>query len=823
MSEDKQKNPRLEFKGISKYFGATRALHDMNITLYEGEIIGLIGPNGAGKTTLMKILTGVYSPSEGEIFMDGSRNVTHNYDTTASRAEGVACVYQELSLCTNLSIYENFMLTNVNHNKFTDSGWRKKNKKSAREALDNIFPNNGLDVTKNVEDYSLGERQMVEIARAMSYDGLRILILDEPTSSLTIDRIEQLHDAMRKLSAKGVSIIYVSHKLEEIKKITDRIIVMKNGESTLDALCKDISTEEIIVHLGGNTAAKNRTREQYTGSETPIVKVKNINTRKLKNVSMELKEGEILGIGGLEGAGQKPLLREIFHAGMKHGTKQIEINKRVAFISGDRQTEGVFKLWHIADNTLISSLDNITEHGLINTKKADSLAQEWFDKLKFKAKSKYDPIVSLSGGNQQKAIIARGIASEADIIILDDPTRGVDIETKQEIYKLLNEAKKSGKSIIWYSTEDTEMEQCDRVYVMRFGEISKELSGDLISVGNIVKASFEDNHDDSGKEENGEAASKKENKFLNTLKVVGTTRWTLPVITFAVIYLLNIMLNPKAMSEVGVNFLFGAAVPLVLLALAQMFIALCGDIDMGIGSAMGLVNVIMATMMVQKASFGILSLILLIVGYAAMGALIHTRKIPAIVVTLGASFIWLGIALMIQPTPGGSAPDWLTGIFNFSIGIIPMPIIICVIAALVTYFIVKRSKYGVILRGIGNNPSAIENSGWSYFGAHVTIYVIAAIFIILAGAMFTAISSGSDANATSSFTMNSVATIMLGGCEFSGGIGEPVGVVVGGVAISLISSLLAFMSVSSDYQTAVVGIILLAALASRLLFRKRVD
>jgi ribose transport system ATP-binding protein len=246
-----------------------------------------------------------------------------------------------------------------------------------------------------------------------------------------------------------------------------------------------------------------------------------------------------------------------------------------------------------------------------------------------------------------------------------------------------------------------------------------------------------------------------------------------------------------------------------------------GDIDLGIGSALGLVNVLSATVMVKNFWLGVLCLIAFIVAYTLIGVIIHVRKLPAIVVSLGASFLWLGFALMIQAVPGGSAPDWLSSLFTGEAPLIPLPVYFCIVPAVVAFWIIKRSKYGMILRGIGNNPKAIARGGWSHLTAHLAAYAIAGVFIVLAGISLTGISTGSDANSTSSFQMMTIATIILGGCEFSGGIADPVGTVAGALAISLISSLLAFLNVNSNFQTAVVGCVLLAALAIKQLNRRK--
>lgn len=280
-------------------------------------------------------------------------------------------------------------------------------------------------------------------------------------------------------------------------------------------------------------------------------------------------------------------------------------------------------------------------------------------------------------------------------------------------------------------------------------------------------------------------------------------------------------MNPNILSYFGVRTLIGSAVPLVFAALGQMFIVVSGDIDMGNGYSIGLVNVLVAVILTANPLMGVISLLLFITAYVLMGALIHVRNIPAIVVTLGAQFIWLGIALVLCPTPGGSCPDWLIGFYKYKMPLVPMPVLIAVTAAAVSWYILYRSKYGMILRGIGNNPTAIERSGWSYLTAKMTNYGLSAVMVILSGMTFTAVCLGADANSAASYCMLSIATVILGGCEMSGGVVEPVGVVVGGIAMSFITALLTSMKVDSNFQTAVTGIILILVLAIKLITHKK--
>lgn len=394
--------------------------------------------------------------------------------------------------------------------------------------------------------------------------------------------------------------------------------------------------------------------------------------------------------------------------------KGIELNGLLSYVSGDRATEGVFQFWNIRNNILIANLDRVKGKILIDNKKADESAQSWYDKLKFRAEGIDSNIMSLSGGNQQKALIARGVASESDIIILNDPTAGVDIGTKQDIYKLLDETREMGKSIILYSTEDLEMEICDRVYVMRDGYITKELKGDEIDVPNLVKAAFIET-------EKKVITEKKKNRISQYM----SAPWMLPLITLIAIFAANVIINPNLMSYTGLRMKISSALPLIFAALGQMFIVMCGDVDMGNGYSIGLVNVIVGIWLTGSPLLGILGLIVFIGLYMLLAALIKIRQIPAIVVTMGAQFVWYGLALLVCPTPGGACPEWLSSFLRIKLPIVPLPIVIAAVTGLACWYLLFRCRYGIILRGAGNNVQALERSGWSYLLAKVVAYGIA--------------------------------------------------------------------------------------------------
>lgn len=802
MKKQENQMPYLELSHIDKFFGVTKALQDVSLKLYAGEVIGLIGPNGAGKSTLMKVMTGVLQPTHGEISVEGVKQ--EHYSVKTGKDIGIACAYQDLSLCTNLSVFENFALLNVSHSAAVAAGWRSNAKKQAQELLEKYFPGNNIDVTKTVGELSLADQQIVEICKTLMTENLHILVLDEPTSALSTDKANQLHEVVHKLSSEGVAVIYISHKLDEIGKVCDRIVMLRNGQNGGEWDAAEVTQADLIKFMGSGERKHAGAAKNTSVGET-MVEISHLTNHVLNDVNMVVHKGEIVGISGLAGSGQQELLQAIYSA-RKHigkaGKNGVKLNSTIAYVSGDRTKEGVFPLWSIKNNILVANFDRVKGKLLLDKKKCDGSSQEWYDKLKFRAEGIESNIMSLSGGNQQKALIARGIASEADIIILNDPTAGVDINTKQDIYDLLEEVKKLGKAVILYSTEDAEIEICDRAYIMHDGAVTEELVGNDITVANIVMGSFK-------KVAKRQTAEKK----TNPLQKLFASRLTLPVLTMLLILVANVANNPNLLSYTGLRMKVSSTMPLIFAALGQMFIVLCGDCDMGNGYSIGLVNVLVGVLLTGSPFVGFVSLLIFIAAYMGMAALIHLRNIPAIVVTLGAQFVWYGLALIICPTPGGNCPEWLSNFMRIKTPIIPFHILLAVLAGMICWFLLFRCRYGMVLRGIGNNPNSVERSGWNYLTAKVTNYGLAGLFVVLAGMAYTSTSNGADANSSANYCMMSIATVILGGCEMAGGVAEPMGVVAAAVAMNLINSLLTAMKVDSNYQTAIIGLILIAVLA----------
>lgn len=795
----------VSLKGIAKAFGPTLANSDISLNIARGDVLGLVGGNGAGKSTLMRILCGVTAPDSGEIEYAGKALPLAHYRPADAQANGVRIVHQELSLCANLTVAENFFLEAPEVARYWP-GWRAIYERRARAALDSVFPGNAIAVDREVRFLPIGERQMVEIARAAATPDVQLIILDEPTSSLGLERSQQLRSYIHDAAAKGLSFIFISHKLFEIVDVAARIAVLRNGRLVWDGPTGKTDVASLVHLMSGEAAvALEASRSRVRGAPAePAVRIDGHAVSALGR-EIVLREGEIVGLAGLEGSGQKELLHQIFAPGRASKTR-IDRKAAAAFVSGDRLREGVFPLWTVLSNIGLGRIARLPMFHLLWADPERSAVLPAATRLRLDVERLRSAILDLSGGNQQKALVARALVADAPIILLDDPTRGVDVAAKREFYALTAEIAQTGRLVIWHSTEDSEFLECDRVLVFANGLVVKELRGEEISEQAIVDASF--------------SAAAQQSAGSGGARIAQRSVWTrrladaAPFLSLALVLAVMMSRNPKIATAFGLDLLLWSAVPVVLVAIAQMFVVGGSEIDLGIGAFVGLINVISATLFIDSPGVGLLAAAGGFIAYGALGAIIQLRRIPAIVVTLGASFIWSGIAYTLQPTPGGSSPAWLTSAISWSVPGAPTSLVVIVLIGVVA-FALDRTPLGVTLRAFGANPVAMARAGWSAPRYAAIRYLIGGAFGILAGLSLTAINTASDYNSGGSYTLLSVAAVVIGGCSLMGGLISPFGVVAGSVTLALIGALLGMLDVSSDYNAAVQGVLLLAILALR--------
>jgi ribose transport system ATP-binding protein len=476
----------LEMKNINKAFGVP-VLKDVNFSLQQGEVHALVGGNGAGKSTLMKIMTGVYKKDSGDILVNGEAVDFHTIHD--ANRKGIGMIFQEMSLVPTMTVAENIFLGE----EIVKKGMRctaEMNKK-AKAVLQRL--NIDIDPTVKVESLSVGLSQMVEIAKAISRDA-KILVFDEPTASLSSQETEKLFEMIRDLKSKGVSMVYISHRMNEILSIADSITILRDGCVVFNGAAKGMTLNDIIRYMLGSSEAQNKfswVDRQYDENGEDLLTVKNLKISDKENdISFSLKKGEILGFAGLMGSGRTEIVETLFGLRPKHGGeillhgKQINISSSkqavragFALIPEDRRKQGLVLIHSVKENAILPMISKLTKHGLVDEKKANRVVNENVKELNIRTEGINKRINLLSGGNQQKVVIGKWINVGADVMMLDEPTAGVDIGAKAEILDIVRKFADSGKGVIFISSELQElMATCDKIIVLKDGKITGELN-----------------------------------------------------------------------------------------------------------------------------------------------------------------------------------------------------------------------------------------------------------------------------------------------------------------------------------------------------------
>ena len=489
----------LEMKNIHKRFPGVYALKNIHFTLKEGEVHALLGENGAGKSTLIKVLGGIYQADEGEIFIQGKKAEIHNvFD---AQKNGVAIIHQELVLVPYMTVAENIFLGREP----VKRGLVDKTKMNTESAqlLRDYRLNFGPETL--IADLTIAQRQMVEIVKAISFNS-KILVMDEPTSSISDKEVDFLFKIMKTLTEKGVGIIYISHKMSELWQICDRVTVLRDGEYVGTETIKDITKDKLISMMVGRTREQYYTREFLNPSEE-VLRVENLCDGKMvRDVSFNVRKGEIVGMAGLVGAGRSETMHCIFGLKKKYTGKiflrgkevrfktAVEaINEGMAFVPEDRKLEGLYHVKSVTYNTSIEVLSDFIKGIFFNKKREAEIAQTYTDMMKTKTPSLEQHVNLLSGGNQQKVMIGRWLATNPSVLILDEPTRGVDVGAKAEIYAIMNYLVKQGISIIMISSELPEIiNMSDRIYVMANGKVTGCINHQDVSQEKIMKLAAEE-------------------------------------------------------------------------------------------------------------------------------------------------------------------------------------------------------------------------------------------------------------------------------------------------------------------------------------------
>ncbi|MFC9838404.1 ATP-binding cassette domain-containing protein [Rhodococcus sp. NPDC127530] len=802
-------------QNVTKTFPGVRALGDVHFDTRPGEVHALVGENGSGKSTLIKVASGVLVPDSGTVTIGGSE--LRGRGTGRARRLGLMTAYQDTSLVTELSVADNVALS------FTALGLRRPDDVSALLS-DFDLP---FGPTDKVQALGPGARQLLEVARAMCHKPA-VLMLDEPTAALDMRFASKLEDLIRRTRDEGVAIVYVSHRLEEVRRLVYRLTVIRDGEIQGTHDTKDWDVDRIVeLMVGAPTDLEFPTRNRVSNGPTSL-KVDNLTGDGFGPVSISVAAGEIVGVAGAEGNGQRAFLRGLIGVGRRGGSVEIDgaavktdnpssaLQSGISFQSGDRAGESMFGALSVMDNSTAQYGAESGPAGLATAKRLQAAFARVSSSLGIVAASPHQPIGALSGGNQQKAILARPALRRPKVLVVDEPTQGVDARARVDIYDMLSEAAESGIGVLVNSSDSSELAGlCDRVYVMSRGAVVEELMG-TISEADIVRG-FVGAVDVDKDQESGPTSG----SFFSRLRARTTSSVSIVALVFfiAVVALYAGFQSPIFWTGENLSNLLLLCLPLTCVAIGQQFALLPGGFDISVGSTMSL-TVVVASMTLTQ--FGPSSLLLSLVMFVLVAVLVGgfnaivvgVLKVNAIVATIATLGIVQGIAVVLRPEPAGLIAPELAEIFSLGIGFVPTAFIVVVVIVVLLEVWLHRSPSGLAIRAVGFNAESSAR-----VGVQVSKIKAGALMFCAGGAVvggiFLASQAGVGSNAVgASFALPCFAACFLGGAVLSGGRGSFAGALLGAFLLSLLDNIAPLLGIPDPARQVIYGVIMLVAVSA---------
>ena len=806
----------IRLSNISKYYSGVRALEDVSVEFYEREVHAILGENGAGKSTLMNIISGALQPDLGEIEFGGRRVSPMSPDTAASL--GISISFQHPAILDDLSVMENFRVA-LPASLFEG--------RSARDVVRSALDAVGLRVPlrTRADALTVAQKHLLEIAKALAIKP-KVLILDEPTASLDQEATDMLFERIRGVVRTGTSVIYITHRLAEVRQIAQRVTVLRDGRVRGVAPADSISDADLLSLIVGRTLGSTFPQKSQNLSNDINFAVESLSGKKFTDVSFNVSRGQIIGVAGVAGNGQSELMRAL--AGLQKSKGVIRLNRRpldhngllreAAFMPSDRHAEGLAGSLTVRENATFAALDKFAAYGILSRRDEVKQVSTTFKSLAVKASSIEAPILSLSGGNQQKVVMARALLSEPGLIVADEPTQGVDVGARAEIYRILREVSSSGTPVIVNSSDAAELEGlCDQVVVLSRGRVVETLSGDDVNEARIVAAavSAATHVGDSGLATRGNSNGGGWRHFLQSDNAPAV-----PLTLVAILLGLYIFgQNANFLSSFNISNILLAATALGFIALGQTVALLIGGIDLSVGPLAGFL-VVVASFFVNddKSSAMIAAGFLLMFGGAFIvgainGFLIRFANFTPIAATLAMYIGIQGLSFLLRDGPGGYISANVVDFINWQFGPIPVAFLVLVAFALAGEYALRNSRRGWQLRAIGSDEESTRRIGVRIDRTFVAGYIASSLLTAFGAVMLMAQIGVGDPRQGANYTLSSITAVVLGGTSLRGGRGTFIGTVLGALLLTEVLNAAAFLGLSETYQYVFQGtLILIAAL-----------
>lgn len=807
--------PYLQVRGIGMTFGPVTALSGVDIDIRPGQVHALLGENGAGKSTLMSIISGTQTPTSGSVVVGGVERTA--LTPADALALGISIVHQTPALLPDLTVAENLVLAiprTMRPSVFEMGPW-------VTEKLAVV----GCTVHPDTKcgDLPIAERQLIEIAKALATD-TKVLILDEPTAPLVQDKVDLLFEQVRRFAAAGVAVVYITHRIPEVRELADTMTILRDGRVRGSYDPQSLTDDEIITLIAGRDVDA-VFPPKGTGPSADGLVVENLSSPDFDDVSFTVGAGEIVGLAGVAGNGQVALLRAL--AGLSDSTGTVRLGgdrltlkssadahkAGIAFMPADRAGEGVLPDFSIRENSALGAFGRFVRHGIIDKSRERKLTSAMADSLTVKAPSVDTAVGNLSGGNQQKVVLARALLSKPALILAEEPTQGVDAGARAEIYRELRDAADAGMAIVVLSSDAVELEGlCDRVLVLSRGTVVESLSGDAVTEHNMMQAMVSaTGHRNSAATSGAGAVDTPPNKLVRSLPAY---------ILLGAIVLLSLIAttqNVRFLGEANIVSVLLTTTALGFIALGQMLVVMTGGIDLSVGPLTGLVLVIMSFFWFDGASVVSLlagvavAVVAAIVVGAINGGLIRGLGFTAVAATLVTYIGIQGISLLLRPEIDGYVDFAILDAINYSIGPIPVAFLIAVLAAVALGAVLRYTRPGMALRASGSDRSIAEKMGVRNGLTVTAAYIGCSLMTMLGGIMLVGQVGVGDPNQGIGFTLSAITAVVVAGTLLRGGSGSPVAVLLGALLLQVILALANFLRLGTAWQYWLQGAIVIVA------------
>jgi len=814
--------PILELNNISKSFSGVPALTDVTFDIRPGEVHALLGENGAGKSTLMNIATGTLPPTSGEIRFGGQ--VIDELDPHRSTELGIAFVHQHPAVMPDLTVLENIQVA------LPRSVFPKG--QSDREFAQGLLKTVNLDVPLNerVEDLSVANKHLLEIAKALALDP-KVLVLDEPTAPLGQESVDLLFNLVRQAVAGGTSVVYITHRLAEVREVATRVTVLRDGLHRQTSAVSEITDGELLaLIIGRELESTFPAKHTVPEGATPNLVIKNLTGHGFTDVSIEAYPGQIIGIGGVGGNGQSALLKAIgglesFEGSVEIGgqvRKSRELLSEAALMPADRQHEGVMMRMSVRENAAVAALKKFKNGLFLSRKKEDEAVNQVFQSLSVKTPSNEALVSALSGGNQQKVVMSRALLSDPLIVLADEPTQGVDVGARAELYQILRDVSKSGIPVIISSSDAKELEGlCDTVYVLSRGHVVSELRGDAITEENMISAAVTSTTQvvDLRKAEE-EEKKRKRNSF--SAKAWRFARGDYAPSALLLLVMLGLgayilSTNDKYLNAFNISSMLLLATALGFIALGQTIALLTGGLDLSVGPLAGLLVVVISFFATDGFTVGSLLLGFLAMMAVSMavgfvnGSLIRFVRFTAVAATLGTYIALQGFSFVLRDAPDGFINIDITAAITYKLGPIPVAFIALVIAAVLMEWLLRSRPWGWRLRAVGSEEEAARRVGVPTNRTVIVGYMLTSFFTFFGAIMLMAQLGIGDPSQGIGYTLSSITAVVLGGTSLLGGRGSFIGTLFGSLLLIQVLNATVFLGLDQTWQYILQGLLILIA------------